>query len=112
MKREMQEKQPNDLQTQTLGKFREVSRRPALKRKLHLACARLERRVLRGYQRERVKVWRRGAQYFTVQLGVVVNLVLGGLDKTAREKGRHLKYSDSNKDVIAENDLSDEMSDF
>lgn len=54
-------------------------------------------------------MWRRGARYFTVQLGVVVNLVLGGLDKTAREKGRHLNHSDLNKDVTAENDLSDEM---
>jgi len=34
------------------------------------------------------------------------------LEPESKEKGRHLKYSDLNKGIIAEDDLSDEMSVF
>lgn len=48
--------------------------------------------------------------YFIVELGVITNSgELRNLEPESQEKGRHLKYSDVNKNVIAEDD---EMSGF
>lgn len=51
--------------------------------------------------------------YYIVELGIVANSgELRNLEPERQEKGRHLKYSDVNKNVIAENDHSAETSGF
>lgn len=51
--------------------------------------------------------------YYIVELGIVANSgELRNLEPESQEKGRHLKYSDVNKNVIAENDHSAETSGF